>query len=120
MKASSESGLCPTCMVRVIESWLSPASGGRDGRVDVDLVTLVLHQAPGALAGLGIEEPALHCVANVAVATRFGNGRREDETEQVIGGLLKDGVRLGLGEVEVSADLCNPSEVIPAVGVERA
>src|SRR5688572_16858016 len=120
MKASSESGLCPTWMVRGIESWLSPASGGRDGRLDVYLVTLVLLESTSALAGRRIEEPALHCVANVAVATRIGKGGREDETEQVIRGLLKDGVRLGLGEVEVSADVRDPPEVIAAVEVERA
>jgi hypothetical protein len=80
---------------------------------------LVLGKSQGELAFFRVEEPSLQRIALRGISARIGHRSAEDEAEKVIGGLLKDRIRLGLGEGQVAAHLRYATEVVAAIKVER-
>src|SRR5688572_21839477 len=123
MNASSESGLWPTWIVRVMDlvsEALSPASGRGQGGVDIGTVPGVFVQAAREFAAFGIEQPALEHGALRVIAASVGNGRGEEEAEEVPGRRLENCVGLGLCHIELPADLSHPPVIVPPVGVQRA
>jgi len=97
-----------------------PPSGCREGAIDIDLAHEVLRELLPKLRGCSAIELVQGARCRGRIASSAGHAVSENETEEVLGLLLQDRVRLRGRECRVAGHLAEASEVVPLVHGERA